>query len=349
MATFRTRTLPRRCLVSIAALSLALMPTALLFPGRATVAATMPPQRAALISIQPVNDKGVMQAFVGGFNAAAAQYHYAASRVILDEDPSTYVSTLQTVASAGYNLVIVTFPPMIQALSTVAPRFPNVHFLLLDAQIPKPLPNVQTLFFYENQSSFLSGALAAYMTRTHKVGFLGALVQDVINRYLVGFYEGVKYVNPHNTVCWSYVNALEDPALGKQFALTMYGQGIDVIHAATAGTEVGVYQASEQAHKYLIGADVDIRPFDPSYGLSASGPDFAQAAVLVMRQQANGTFRAGRQQYGLADGAVRLLPFNDKLVPQSVQRAVLHVQQLIVKGRIMVHTDTYLKQLKNCS
>ena len=37
------------------------------------------------------------------------------------------------------------------------------------------------------------------------------------------------------------------------------GKGIDIIHAATAGTEVGVYEASQQDKKFLIGADVAAR------------------------------------------------------------------------------------------
>jgi basic membrane protein A len=303
--------------------------------------------RAVLVSIQPVNDKGVMQDFVNGYNQGAKTYHYQTARLVVVQNASAYVSTLQTVASQ-FDLVITTFPPMIQAVQTVAPKFPKVHFVLMDAQITKPLPNVQTLFFKENESSYLAGIVAGMMTKTNKVGFLGALVQDVINRYLVGFYLGTKHVNPKAKVCWAYVNSLEDPALGKQFALTMYRKGIDIIHAATAGTEVGVYQASMQAHKYLIGADVNILPLDPTYGLTATGPNFAGAARIIMKQQATGTFAAGRHQYGLKDGAVRILPFNQRLVPAKVRAKVRQVEQQIINGQIHVPTDTYLKNLKNC-
>lgn len=303
--------------------------------------------RAVLVSIQPTNDKGVMQDFVSGYYAGAKQYNYTDKRLVVVQNASAYVSTLQTVASQ-FDLVITTFPPMIQAVQTVAPKFPKVHFVLLDAQITKPLPNVQTLFFRENESSYLAGVVAGMMTKTNKVGFLGALVQDVINRYLVGFYLGTKRVNPRAKVCWAYVNALEDPALGKQFALTMYRKNIDIIHAATAGTEVGVYQASEQAHKYLIGADVSILPLDPRYGLTATGPDFAGAARIIMTQQATGQFRGGRQQYGLKDGAVRILPFNKRLVPAKVRARVRKIERLIIRGQIHVPTDTYLSHLKNC-
>lgn len=327
-------------LVAAAAISPAL------HSAHATVAHA-PGLRAVLVSIQPVNDKGVMQDFNLGYNQGASKYHYTSNRLVVVTNASAYVSTLQTVASQ-FDLVITTFPPMIQAVQTVAPKFPNVHFVLLDAQITKPLPNVQTLFFRENESSYLAGVVAGLMTRTNKVGFLGALVQDVINRYLVGFYLGAKRVNHGVKVCWAYVNALEDPALGKQFALTMYGKGIDIIHAATAGTEVGVYQASEQAHKFLIGADVNILPLDPKFGLTATGPDFAGAARIVMAQHATGQFRAGRQQYGLKDGAVRILPFNKRLVPASVRNRVRRIERMIINGQIQVPTDTYLSHLKNC-
>jgi basic membrane protein A len=318
--------------------------------GSTSAAASTPNANlsAVLVSIQPVNDQGVMQSFVSGFQTAAQTYHYSSARIIVLNDPSTYVSTLQTVASR-YKLVIATFPPMIQAVSTVAPQFPNTHFVLLDAQIPKPLPNVQTLFFFENQSSFLSGVVAGLMTKTDKVGFLGGVVQDVINRYLIGFYYGVKYVNPKASVCWSYVGNLESPALGDQDALALYNKGIDILHAATAGTETGVYQASEQTHKFLIGADVNILPLDPAYGLTASGPAFNGAAEVLLKQQATGTFAAGTHQYGLQDGAVRILPFNQQ-VPASVQAKVAQIQALIVSGKLAVPGDNgvILPGMVNC-
>jgi basic membrane protein A and related proteins len=342
MTSFRSRSLR----LSLGVVALALTLAAVVGASTASASHKAGPS-AVLVSIQPVNDKGVMQDFVGGYNAGAKKYGYSAAKVVIVTNASDYIPTLQSVAGK-YDLVITTFPPMIQAVDTVAPTFPKTHFVLLDAQTTKAHPNVQTLFFKENESSFLSGIVAGMMTKTNKVGFLGALVQDVINRYLVGYYEGVKYVNPKAKVSWAYVNALEDPALGKQFALQMYGKGIDIIHAATAGTEVGVYEASQQAHKYLIGADVDIRPLDPKYGLTASGPDFAGAAKIVMQQQAQGKFLAGRHQYGLKEGAVRILPFN-KLVPARVRAKVLAAEKLIISGKLHVDTDTKLKQLKNGS
>lgn len=302
---------------------------------------------ATLVSIQSVTDKGVMQDFVSGFKAATQKAGMKSNVVVLT-DPSTYESTLESV-SGGSDLVFTTFPPMIQSVEKVAPKHANVDYVLLDARLAKPLTNVQELFFRENESSYLAGIIAGEMTKTDKVGFLGAIKQDVIDRYLVGYQAGVKAVNPAAKVCFAYVGSLSDPALGKQFANTMYNQGVDIIHAATAGTQLGVYQAAEEQKKYLISADVDVRPLAPHYGLTATGPDFAGAAKVAVNQFASGSFKTGLQVYGLKDGAVRILPYNDDLVPKDVQAAVEKAKKGIIDGSIKVPDDKSVGSLKNCA
>ena len=292
---------------------------------------------ATLVSIQSVTDQGVMQDFVKGFKASTEKAGMKSNVVVLT-DPSTYSSTLESV-SARSDLVFTTFPPMIQAVEEVAPKHKGVDYVLLDARLDKPQDNVQELFFRENESSYLGGIVAGMMTKTKKVGFLGAIKQDVIDRYLVGYDAGVKSVDPSIQVCFAYVGSLSDPALGKQFATTMYGQGVDIIHAATAGTQVGVYQAAEEQKKYLVSADVDVRQLAPNYGLTATGPDFAGAAKVAVGQFADDKFKTGLQVYGLADGAVRILPYNDDLVPKEVQDAVAKAQQDIIDGKITVPDD----------
>jgi basic membrane protein A len=302
---------------------------------------------ATLVSTQPINDKGVVQDLVGGFRQQTKKDNIQSNVVVL-KDPSTYVSALSRVASRN-DFVLTTFPPMIKAVSQVAPQHPQVKFVLLDAKLPKSQPNVEELFFKENQSSYLAGVVAGAMTKTNKVGFLGSLHQDVINRYLVGYYYGVHAENPNAKVCSAFIGKTNDPALGKQYAVTMYHQGIDIIHAAASGTEQGIYQASEKLHKYLIGADVDIRPFDPKYGLTAAGPDFSEASKLVVKQFNNGNFKPGFHSYGLKKGLVKLYPFNQHLVPQPVQQKVAKAKQAIIDGNVTVPGAKAVSKLKNCS
>lgn len=306
-------------------------------------------QKVALVSVQERGDHGVIDALVDGLISGASQLGYGDAKVIVVSDPATYTSTLQQVAESGYTLIIATFPPLIDAVKTVAPSFPNTHFVLLDAALGAEMPNVQELFFLENESSYLAGVAAGMMTKTNKVGFIGSIPQDVVDRYAIGFYEGAHAANPQVVVCWTYAGSLQDPAKGKETALSFFSQGMDIIHAATAGTQLGIYEASKQEKKFMISADVDVIPLNPEFGLFATGPKFDEAIRLQLRSQLDGTWKPGHQTYGLATGLVGLTPFNQAIVPIEVQQAVLKAKQDIIDGKIKVDDDRKLKELTNCS
>lgn len=306
-------------------------------------------QKVALVSVQERGDRGVIDALVDGLMSGAAQLGYGDAKVIVVSDPATYTSTLQQVAESGYTLIIATFPPLIDAVKAVAPSFPKTHFVLLDAALGANMDNVQELFFLENESSYLAGIAAGMMTKTNKVGFIGSIQQDVVDRYAIGFYEGAHAANPKVTVCWTYAGSLQDPAKGKETALSFYGQGMDIIHAATAGTQLGIYEASKQEKKFMISADVDVIPLNPDFGLFATGPKFDEAIRLQLRSQLDGTWKPGHQTYGLSTGLVGITPFNQAIVPLEVQQAVLKAQQDIIDGKIKVDDDRKLKELTNCS
>ena len=305
--------------------------------------------QAALLLVQQRGDEGVVDAMVAGYEEGAAEYGYSEAQILEVTDPATYVPTLQQVAESGASLIIATFPPMTDAVATVAPQFPDTKFALIDAELPEDLPNVQELFFYENEASYLAGVAAGMMTDTDKVGFIGGVDADVINRYLVGFHDGATTTNPDVTVCWAYTDDLEDPAKGKEVALSMLNDDIDILHAATAGTQLGIYEAvEEQPDKFLISADVDVRPLAPDSGLFATGPNFDEATKALMEEHAQGEFTSGFIQYGLESGLVGRTEFAEQ-VPADVQDAVDEAREQIANDEIEVADLDVLPELSNCS
>lgn len=305
--------------------------------------------KAALLLVQKRGDEGVVDALVDGYEEGADEFGYSDAQILELDDPATYVPTLQQVAESGASLIIATFPPMTDAVATVAPRFPDTKFALIDAELSEDLPNVQELFFFENEASYLAGVAAALMTETDRVGFIGGVDADVINRYLVGFHDGVTTTNPDVTVCWAYTDDLQDPAKGKEVALSMFNDGIDILHAATAGTQLGIYEAvEEQDGKFLISADVDVRSLAPTSGLFATGPKFDQATKALMEEHANGEFTAGFIQYGIESGLVGRTEFSDQ-VPADVQEQVDQAGEGIRSGEVEVADLDTLSGLSNCS
>ncbi len=303
---------------------------------------------AALLLTQKRGDRGVIDALVEGFLNGTSGLGYKKKQVVELTDPATYEQTVRQVAESGVSIIIATFPPMIDTIKALAPQYPKINFVIIDAQLGQTFPNVQELFFLENESSYLAGIAAGLMTKTNKIGFIGGDDVDVINRYLVGYYEGAHASNPAVKVCWTYAKSFEDPAKGKELALSMISDGVDVLHAATAGTQLGIYEATEAKGILLVSADVDVRPLAPKSGLFATGPRFDQAVVLPLQQNATGTFKAGFQQYGLASGLVGATGFS-ALVPLDVATKVKEAEAAIAAGTIKVDGDKKLKDFTNCS
>jgi basic membrane protein A and related proteins len=303
---------------------------------------------AALLLTQRRGDKGVIDALVAGFEAGTDRLGYVDQQIVQLEDPATFEQTVRQVAGSGVSIVIATFPPMIDSIKAVAPEFPDVNFVIIDARIGEDMPNVQELFFYENESSYLAGIAAGLMTETDKVGFVGGDDVDVINRYLVGFYEGAHASNENATVCWAYAKSFEDPAKGHEIALSLINDGVDVLHAATAGTQLGIYDAVEETDTFFISADVDVRDLAPTVGLFATGPRFDEAVEIGLEQNANGEFKSGFQQYGMESGLVGATPYSDH-VPDDVKAAVDKAAADIAAGTVTVSDDTKLADYSNCS
>src|SRR3954447_16742520 len=102
---------------------------------------------------------------------------------------------LELLANAGYNPIIAVGFAYAKALGTVAPKYPNIHFAIIDDDSVKAA-NVEGLLFHEEQSSFLVGVAAALATKTKNVGFIGGVQTPLIQKFQAGYAAGVKAVNP---------------------------------------------------------------------------------------------------------------------------------------------------------
>ena len=151
------------------------------------------------------------------------------------------------------------------AVRAVAARNPGTKFLLIDSPVldgagkPTTLPNVRALVFRENEGSFLAGALAAKVTRTGKLGFVGGMQLPLIKKFEAGFRAGIKAVNPEmaSKVLVAYTGTFDDEKKGVEVGQDLYGRGCDIVFHAAGLDGLGVIKAAQQAGKLVIGVDSD--------------------------------------------------------------------------------------------
>ena len=77
-------------------------------------------------------------------------------------------------------------------VETVAPEYPDVHFIWVDNATSAPVANVLNITYAQNEGSFLAGYIAAAMSETGTVGAVGGEDSDTINDFIVGYTQGAE-------------------------------------------------------------------------------------------------------------------------------------------------------------
>ena len=230
----------------------------------------------------------------------------------------------------------------------LAREFPDQKFACVDYTVnPNDTlpPNLVALKFREEEGSFLVGALAALLSRTEKVGFVGGMEIPLIRKFQAGFTAGVKAVNPKATVIVKYAGntgaAFKDPTKGKELALAEYQAGADIIFHASGSTGLGVFEAARELKKLAIGVDSDQYDEAPGVVLTSMVKRVDTAVFDTIRDLKAGQWQGGVREFGLADQGVTWVydERNKALIPDAVKARVDSLQAEIVAGRIQVPTE----------
>ena len=171
------------------------------------------------------------------------------------KDTGTYEQGVEELIAQGNDLIIGLGFSLQEALETIAPKYPDTSFVLIDSV--SDVPNIHNVTFREDQGSYLLGALAAMRTKSNVVGFIGGMDTPLIQKFEKGFTEGVKSQNPEVQVLSSYANSFGDDKLGANIAKDMIAAGADFIYPAAGFTGVGAILEAQNAGIYSFGVDSD--------------------------------------------------------------------------------------------
>jgi basic membrane protein A len=227
------------------------------------------------------------------------------------ETDTDRATRLELLAKGGFNPIVAVGFAYAPALKTVAPKYPDVKFAIVDATTDDVSgPNVANLTFAEEQSSFLVGAAAALKTTKGTVGFIGGCSVPLIAKFEAGYKAGVEAAKPGTKVVTKYLSTpqqncsgFNDPAAGQESAKGMYDGGADVVYAAAGGSGSGVFTAAAAAKAKAIGVDSDqYVSADPAVQstIITSALKRVDVAVLdFLTQEKDGKFTAGAKVFDL--------------------------------------------------
>ena len=148
-------------------------------------------------------------------------------------------------------------------VEAVATEYPDTKFIWIDNATSAPVPNILNITYAQNEGSFLAGYVAAKLSESGVIGAMGGADQDTINDFIVGYKQGALYANPDVKVEVIYSNDYDDPAIGKECALTLHEKGADVVFQIASKCGDGVFEAAAEEGFYAIGVDSDQKYINP--------------------------------------------------------------------------------------
>ena len=249
---------------------------------------------------------------------------------------------LRRFAEAGSNPIVMAGFAFSDALSKVAPDYPDTKFAVIDVNWLS-MPNVRGIGFNEHEGSYLVGMLAAQASATGTVGFVGGMDIPLIRAFQCGYEQGVMAVNSGATVLSNMTGttpaAWNDPAKGSELTQSQIDRGADVVYQAAGGTGAGVISAAVDAGKLAIGVDSNQNHLAPGSILTSMLKRVDVAAYNTMKDGLSGDFNVGVQTLGLAEDGVgwSLDEHNASLISDDMKAALDAASAKIISGEIDVH------------
>ena len=273
----------------------------------------------AVILAGSINDNGWNAAAYGAMTYIADKYgcETAYAENVATSDVEEF---LRGYATQGFDMIIVHGSQYIDYVHNVAPEFTDSKFVISYGDDDRSLdPNVACVGNID--SGFLAGVVAANITTSNKVAFLGGEENPSITPIVERFADGVAYVNPDIEVTTGYIGSLTDADKAKEVAANVISSGVDVIGASANAAGLGVIQAAKEAGIYSIGFNSDQYEQAPDNVVVSVLRDFNKMFEEVFVEVAEGTFEATLYQYGVGTGAILSdwHGWNEKLPAEAVE------------------------------
>jgi basic membrane protein A and related proteins len=209
-----------------------------------------------------LNDRSFNQLANAGLEKAQSELGVE-GRVLTSKSNSDYVPNLSSLAQQKEDLVVGVGFLMADAMNTVAKKFPDTKFAIIDvdATTLKDKPaNVTGLLFKEQQAGYLVGYMAGLWAKDNNadtVSSVGGQKIPPVDHYIAGFQAGAKAANPSIKTLNGYSQDFVDQAKCKEIALDQISKGSKVVFQVAGQCGLGALDAAKEKGAQGIGVDAD--------------------------------------------------------------------------------------------
>lgn len=291
------------------------------------------------------NDKGFNQLSLKGCKSGAKKAG-GTCRALESRSTSDYVPNFARLIRDGADIAVATGFLLANATATVAKRFPDGRFAIVDYSVHAPpfanakgkvlFKNVVGLTFATNENSYLIGCLAAQMAKKEggrTISAVGGIKIPTVDIFIAAYRAGASKCVPGTKTLIDYSQDFVDQAKCKELALNQIDRGSKVVFQVAGGCGLGALDAAKEQGVWGIGVDTDQSFLGPHILTSAvKRVDRAVEAAIVAADL--GLFPGGTDlNFDLKNNGVAIGKISPK-VPKAFVNKMNALKPLILSGKI---------------
>ncbi len=286
--------------------------------------------KAGFIYIGPVGDYGWTRAHDEGRKAVEKAFPWLETTYVESVPEGQVGSYIDQMVRQGAKVIFATSFGYMDGVLEAARRYPDVIFA--HATGFKRAPNVATYMADFYQIYYLNGLMAGALTKSGKVGYVGAFPIPELKRHINAFTLGVRAVNPKAKVLVRWIYEWYSPAAAKEATEALIADGADVF-AFTEDSPTVVQVAAEKGFPSFAHYSPMLK-FAPDYVVSGQLVRWGEIYKDFLAKVRAGLYTAKNLQdvdywWLLPQKAVVLgadfgVPVNPKFVPELKAKKIKH-------------------------
>ena len=326
---------------------LALMIVSLSFAGCKPAATGPKTDKLVYLINGALGDNAFYDSGQKGIDNIKAKYSVETRTIECNFDAGKYEPGLEA-ATQYSDVVFVISYAFEDNLKAMADKYPNKIFVNIDTIVQNSKNTITSIKYIEEESAFLAGVCAALTTTDMSikninadkvVGVVAAADDPVVMAFVKAYEDGVHYIDKTIKVERVVLAGIwDDPAKGKQAALSLYDKKCDVVFQVASATGLGVLQAAKERGLYAIGVDTNQNDIEPGYVIASDIKDVGKTIEDVYKTIKDGTYKPGQVvKYGLKTGTVDLVTAAKvQVLSKSILDRINAVRQQIIDGTLAV-------------
>ncbi len=239
---------------------------------------------------------------------------------------------MERMIRSGATIIFATSYGYLDYAISLGKKYPKVTFL--HAGGLKMGDNVGTYWANSDDAMYLAGIAAGAVSKSGKLGFIGAFPIPQVVRSINAFTLGAQTVNPAATTTVVWTGGWLLPPKEAEATNSLVDAGIDVI-GEQVDSPMTIAQTAEKRGIHVVGKDVDVSSLAPKAVLTGASWNWGPTMLKVVKEVQAGTWKASHVRGDMKDGTVLLDKFGPA-VPEAMRKTILAKKGEILADKFKV-------------